>query len=229
MAKSKAQRRQPVDENVQASQELQILLRPIVQGTDFCNASQDRYWSDVVSDRGLIPSRLMESLSVIMFLARNVLHAQDAQRRYGVPASVLMSIALNLSAWGYGSLSDGNGWFEVEARRLVTSDRYRVAILSADDASLYVRKLDELGYCDEIDVGAEDILSPIEQYDLTACDLAGILPIGEYRAGRYRAVRSEAGRIELRPAMDMRELGRRQYEEVARTENSSTPGATKIA
>lgn len=171
--------------------------------TAFCRS--EREWSslDEAADLGLLPISLREHLTVIGFLAATVLDAQAAQRKYGVPASVLIAIGLAVSGWDASALPGGNGWFLKEAHYLARSGKFQPALGTAADVKSYLAALRWLGYFSNRHKGsfdADDVLSPIDDYDLRDCDVAGLLPLGEYSGTRYEATRDEGGTLELRPA-----------------------------
>lgn len=166
--------------------------------TAFCKLENGWSSEDEASDRGLLPPQLREPLGVVGFLMSTVLDAQQAQRDYGVPASVLISIGLSASGWCALSLPGGNSWFGKEARRLARSQRFRPALAQAANVRAYVTELDRLGYFgDKLGYGAEDILAPIDEYALMNCDVPGLLPSGEYSGTRWKATLDIAGKIQL--------------------------------
>lgn len=185
------------------------LLSPLIQSTDF------NY--DIVSEcenRGFITASVMEALSVAKFLSRTVLAAQKAQRIYGVPASFLISMGLYKSGWDVDSLiediqSDPEWlgcdccyspgilkWFMETAKSLAESPVYREALLLSPDVKAYAEKLFSLGFRYSIDM--EDILSPIDRYDLNECDLAALRCAGEYTKEQFTKYQDEDGSIRLR-------------------------------
>lgn len=178
---------------------------------------EDSYLEDC-EDRGLIPMKLNSSLIVARFLSLTILAAQDAQRQYGVPASVLISLALYLSGWEAHGLFESreaitnwpvqvHEWFLVKAKLLAESPQYSVARPLVNDLRAYVLKIFSVGVPDKSGdkIAGEDILSAIENHDLEECDLAGILFPTEYRKSRFEAVRDESGVMQLRP-FDLRKV-----------------------
>jgi hypothetical protein len=168
---------------------------------------------------GLIPQILQGSFVVLKFLSRTVLAAQKAQRCFGVPASVLIAIAINESAWEVDDLAvahartvagvscaccspDIEAWFLAKAKYLSESPEFRDAWPLVHDVRAYVLRLFSLGLGDELD--AQDIISIIEDYNLEECDLAALLPPGEYDRDTFTAVRDERGVMQLKP-FDLRE------------------------
>lgn len=144
-------------------------------------------------EKGLLPSLLLDSLRVLQFLSVTVLSAQKAQRSYGVRASVLLSMALLESSFDAhdllenGPLSDNNAgtispqidaWFMAKAKSLATSEQFKGAVAVNCDVKAYIRKLGELGFCEGLE--AADLCATVDRYDLDACDLAGMLPVGVY-------------------------------------------------
>ncbi len=154
-------------------------------------------------ERGLLPRHLLFCLAVLNFLSFAVLSAQKAQRRYGVRASVLLSMALDEFAFDIRHLArdpmicrdlDGrrsvspniNRWFLARARRLATAKAFRTSRGWWPSPRAYIFRLCELGFCNSFT--AEDLCSNIEVYGLKDCDLAGLLPIGEYASGEFDRV-----------------------------------------
>ena len=148
---------------------------------------------------------MMEPINLIAFLAATVIDAQRAQRKYGIPASILISIGLSLTAWNSADLPEGNQWFQNEAAKLALSPEFRTALPFVNDARSYLAELERLDYFRE-NYRADDILGPIERYDLAECDVAGFLPFGEYSGTRHDAIQDETGRVELRRALDLRDV-----------------------
>jgi hypothetical protein len=194
------------------------LLQPLILATDI---GSDKVVHDCIS-RGLLPISLVNAFEAIRFVSRTVLSAQRAQRAFGVPASVLMSIGMQECGMHdtsdlvysespnrnlHGSpVSNIDQWFIEKARDLATSAPLCEAIPLVDDVKLYVGKLCELGFCDRLD--AQDILNNIDSFHLEECDIAAILPAGQYSNEIFRAVRDDAGCMQLKPVWDLRELRR---------------------
>jgi hypothetical protein len=167
--------------------------------------------------RGFISGAIKESLIVAKFLSRTVLAAQAAQRLYGVPASVLISMALYESGWDAdGLLKNREGavewpgctccyspeiheWFLAKAKLLAESSPYSSALQLVGDVKAYLLKVYSLGLGSELDAG--DILSPIETYELKECDFAGWLDPGQYRTKYDSLYRSEKSSVSERDAM----------------------------
>ena len=156
---------------------------------------------------------------MMRFVCHTVLSAQKAQRKYGVPASVLISIAMHEVGWDPTDLMEGepllpdcgccisasvDNWFMDQARELAISKAYRGAMPLVHDVEAYVKKLSTLGFCCESD--AEDILNRIQGYELQDCDLAGILPPGQFSRDTFEPIRDSTGLVQLRPALDLRVL-----------------------
>lgn len=191
----------PWEEEMQA---LRTMLDPVVAAT---TCSRDEVLEPCFN-RGLLPGALIENFQMLRFVSRAVLFAQAAQRRFGVPASVLMAIGLGESGWNSTCLGrDAKqlaSWFWEKGRELAS--RYPTATRLALDGDFkaYVNKLQILGYCSCLD--AEDILGRIEPFNLDECDHAAILPPGQFDRRVFQAVRETSVRLELKPAMDLRDI-----------------------
>lgn len=171
------------------------IISQFIRGTDL-----DDQVREECGARGLMPQKLNEPLVIAKFLSRTILAAQAAQRVYGVPASVLISMALHESSWEAASLLKSAGdavewpgceccyspeiqqWFFTRAKLLI-SRKYSAALSLVADVKAYVSKICSIGLLDKFGskIDGGDILSPIENYDLEECDLAGWLAPGEYR------------------------------------------------
>ena len=171
-------------------------------------------------NRGLLPGHLLDSLRVLDFLAVTVISAQSAQRQYGVRASVLISMAIDESAFDVRGLvndpmifrepagertisHDIDKWFLNRARRLATTKALRKA-LPCVSVEHYIREICNLGFGDSMK--AEDLWANIETYHLEDCDRAGMLPIGEYSSDEYDLVRDAAGNFVGVEPSPLREL-----------------------
>lgn len=171
--------------------------------------------ADRCMERGLLPGHLLSCLHVLEFLSVTVLSAQKAQRALGVRASVLLSMALDESAFDVRGIARDpellqedyfnkrlisprvDQWFMKRAKMLA-GKRFKRA-LACTNAKTYLQRLSDLGYCDAFK--SSDLISNIESYELESCDLAGMLPIGEYYSGEYKSVKDQAGNvIGLRPS-----------------------------
>lgn len=163
------------------------------------------------TERGLIPGCLLESLQVLEFLCATVLSAQKSQRMYGVRASVLLAMAIDESAFNVRNLTrerqifsdrevEGHStspiidqWFFRRAKSLSTKI-FRPALNRNKNAKGYIESLCKLGYFED-SLKAQDLCSIIKTNKLEACDVAGMLPIGEYSRAKYEAVRDTAGNV----------------------------------
>ncbi len=161
-------------------------------------------------ERGLLPAHLLDCLGVLNFLSFAVLSAQRAQRKFGVRASVLLSIALYEFGHDIRDLARDpmlcsdrgdnrrrispniDRWFLARARRLATAKALRKA-LPCISPRRYIYQLCDFGFCDSLK--ADDLWSNIEEYHLDDCDLCGMLPIGEYLNGEFDKVTDRAGRV----------------------------------
>jgi hypothetical protein len=184
------------------------LISPLIRSTDF---NYDLV--DECGNRGFIPHMLADALGVAKFLSRTILAAQFAQRSYGVPASFLISIGLDESAWDADRLArlvDGSvewpgceccyspgiqRWFLETAKVLAESPKYRKARSLTSDVKAYAHKLCSLGFRSALDM--QDILDLIESYGLEECDLAALKQPGEYSRDEFTAVRDEKGGVKL--------------------------------
>lgn len=162
-------------------------------------------------NRGYLPLKLVDQLLAAKFLARTVLAAQKAQRSYGVPASVLISIAMQETTFEANRLTEkANGpvewpgcdccyspeihkWFMEKAAFLAESRRYRKAMKLLPDLDAYVKRIYSLGLGDHLD--AQDVLNDIDHHDLRECDLAALRQPGEYNKKEFEAVRGESGAV----------------------------------
>lgn len=170
------------------------------------------------TERGLLPGSLLTALEVLHFLSYTVLSAQNAQRAYGVRASVLLSMGLDESSFDICSLVDDSrlamesdderlsispaieGWFMKRAKLLATSKKYRSALRMVHCVKVYVHKIAELGFFDHFK--AEDILSNVEIFGLEHCDLGGMLPVGQFRSLKFEKICDPVGNIlSLRPSV----------------------------
>ncbi len=145
-------------------------------------------------DRGLIPECMFAYLETLEFLCATVLSAQKAQRIFGVRASVLLAMAMDEASYDFRGLTrDPNmfcdydpklhsvsreidRWFMRRAKQL-TAKRFQKA-LNSTNALFHLKLLSDLGYYDRI--RGEDLCSIVTTNNLEECDLAGMLPIGEY-------------------------------------------------
>jgi hypothetical protein len=159
-------------------------------------------------EKGLLPGPLLSALNVLQFLSCTVLSAQKAQRIYGVRASVLLAIALDESAFDANNLlrsgpllNEYSGepaispqidkWFLTRARVLATSKRFKAAMILNSDVKAYIYRICHLGFCD--DLRAEDLYQNVKTYELEACDLAGMVPLGRYAAFKFEKVYDARG------------------------------------
>jgi len=187
------------------------LLKPFIECADLITHEV----IDRCEKRGLLPIGLMDEFLTVLFVSCTVLSAQKAQRLYGVPASVLMSIALLEEGFDAGSLAGDqpliqccgccvppnlDKWFLEKAQHLAT---FREAMPLVDDVKRYIEKLRDLGFCEGLE--AEDLIANIENYHLEECDVAAILLPGQYDSTLFKVVRDDAGRAQLKPGMDLRE------------------------
>jgi len=187
------------------------LISPLIRSTNFND--------DLVSEcsaRGLLPAMLVDGLAVVKVVARTVLAAQAAQRIYAVPASVLISIAIDKSAFEAACLikdpenavewpgcdccysPEIQKWFLKTAALLAESRKYKEAMKLLPDLEVFVKKVHSLGFGSDLD--AEDILENITKYGLGECDLAGWLAPGEYRKKLNSVSWSDRKAIEERDA-----------------------------
>lgn len=82
---------------------------------------------------------------------------------------------------------------------LATSKRFRVAMNLSSNVKAYIRRICDLGFCDNLK--AEDLCQDVETYQLQACDLADMLPVGEYEIYAFDKVYDEFGSVvELKPS-----------------------------
>jgi hypothetical protein len=186
------------------------LISPLVQ-----NISFDHEIVEECVKRGFIPRCLAEPLIVVKFLSRTILAAQSAQREYRIPASFLIGLAIYESGWDAETLAknvegddateftscslDVQRWFLEVARVLAESPKYAKALPLADvDVKAYGMKLAALGFRDSLDM--EDILTPIENYNLQQCDLAALRSPNEYTQELFTQFRDEHGSRKLRAA-----------------------------
>lgn len=163
--------------------------------------------SERCSAKGLLPSHLVDYLVVLNLLSFTVLSAQKAQRKYGVRASVLLSMAIDESSFeirdlvsspnlireqeGRRSLSpDIDRWFLNRAKKLATSKAFKDA-LPCVAVREYIQAICESGFGDPMK--ALDLWSNIENYHLEDCDRAAMLPIGRYDSALYDQVKDAAG------------------------------------
>src|ERR1700722_16074416 len=165
--------------------------------------------SDRCLGRGLLPCQLLASLEVLSFLSFTVISAQKAQRQYGVRASVLVSMAMHEHGFDVRCLANDpmllreftgartispniDKWFMNRAKQLTRTKAQQKA-LDYPSVGAYVHKICELGFGDSS--MAMDILSNIQNYGLTDCDRAGMLPLGEYARGEFEDVRDNLGNL----------------------------------
>lgn len=205
---------QPMFTGVEGS--LFKLVLPTIQMIVQSNDSID----EQLTDRGLIPLRLMESLIVLKFVSATVLSAQRAQRKFGVPASVLMAMAMFEHCSDASNLTEGKSfatgccccvpsgiesWFIERAKLLSRSPKFREAMASAADVNSYLERLLSLGFFeDRLDMA--DVLAIVDHNDLRECDLAGELMPGEFARSRYATTRDHAGRVTFIPAVTAADL-----------------------
>ncbi len=168
-------------------------------------------------ERGFLPGALGEALTLVKFLSRTVLAAQGAQRAYGVPASFLIGVGIYDSGWDadrlcksvdHGSGSPGREphltpemrrYFMHTARLLAESKKYSGAMKFVHCVDVYAKELCSRGYRTRLDM--EDILSPIERYELRCCDLGAMLEPNEYNMWRFTEYRDACGARKLRPSL----------------------------
>jgi hypothetical protein len=92
------------------------------------------------------------------------------------------------------------------AQLLGTSDPFQEAMPFVNNVKMYVEKLSDLGFWNEFaELKVMDLPDNVASYCLEACDLAAILPAGHYDRNLFEDVRDDAGCVQLKPAMDMRE------------------------
>ena len=129
-----------------------------------------------------LPLLVADSVFVAGFLALAAPAAHNAQKRYRIPASVLLGKALyDTAGWRDSFLDEfpSSGgrvemavhlWFETEARAITGRRGVKAAIeqFASDPVSL-VRQLDKLKVLDPDD--AAEIISRIEMYHLKECDI----------------------------------------------------------
>lgn len=180
-----------------------------------CNPPFSYSASNRCTNRGLIPGCLLESLKVLEFLCATVLSAQKAQRMYGVRASVLLAMAIDEASFDVRNLTRDpqifcdreverhstspsiDRWFLCRAKALATK-LFRKALNCNKNAKSYVEALGRLGYFEEDYLKVQDLCSIVETNQLEECDLAGMLPIGEYSRGDYEAAEEPCWRGETR-------------------------------
>ncbi len=131
-------------------------------------------------ERGLLPGHLLDCLGALHFLSFAVLSAQKAQRRYGVRASVLLSMALDEFGHDIRDLardpmlcSDAGDvkrispsidrWFLARARRLATAKAFR-QVHQGPSPRRYIYEICEHGFGDSLK--ADDLWANIESYHL---------------------------------------------------------------
>jgi hypothetical protein len=184
--------------------ELLDLLAPYMNcAPAFAETAADR-----CMERGLLPGHLVDSLNVLGFLAVTVLSAQEAQRTSGVRASVLLSMALDESAFDARNLTHNatvlsesvglrevapaiDRWFHVRAKKL-TSKQFEPALRSTS-VRRYIDWICDLGFGKSMK--ARDLWSNVERYGLEECDRAGMLPLGRYFRWGYDLVRNDQGNL----------------------------------
>jgi hypothetical protein len=185
------------------------LIAPLIRSTNFSGELIDE-----CERRGYLPLKLMDGLAVVKFLLRTVLAAQSAQRIYKIPASVLLSIAMDHHGFMADNLiknlksavewpgcdccysPETLRWFMEMASQLAESRKYQKAMRLLPDIEKYVSKIYSLGMGDTMD--GEQILANIEEYGLEDCDLAASLQPGEYTKDIYKAVvDSTSGKVRL--------------------------------
>lgn len=126
----------------------------------------------------LIPYALSDSLAMMGTIAWIGPAAQNAQRVYGVPASLLMSMHITDYGWGEevpadpGDRFPGERHFLKEAKYLATSRRVRPALRLADSPVAYAWRLDELGFMKDAENAHKlrDVAALIVDYSLFECD-----------------------------------------------------------
>jgi len=173
--------------------------------------------------KGLLSTQLATSFELLKFLSRTVLAAQKTQRKYGVPASVLIAIAVNESAWEADDLCVGRRrlaawqgcdccyapdiemWFLTKGKHLSTSAKFRGAMPLVHDVKAYVHELCVLGLENGTWSYEGDLLDLIENFGLEQCDLAAILQPGEFSKRNYQAERDDRGVMQLKP-FDLRQF-----------------------
>jgi hypothetical protein len=171
-------------------------------------------------EKGLLPGHLLAALDVLQFLSCTVLSAQKAQRLYGIRASVLLAMALDESSFDANDLLKNgkllndysgeraispqvNDWFLARAKMLATSKRFRAAMSLSSNVKAYIHRICDLGFCDNLN--AEDLCQNVETYQLQECDLAGMLPVGEYETYAFDKVHDEFGTVvDLKPSKEGR-------------------------
>lgn len=175
--------------------------------------------------RGLLPGHLLSCLDVLEFLSYTVISAQKAQRRYGVRASVLLSMAIDEFSFDVRELARDptilrerddkrkispniDRWFLNRAKQLATRNPLKTA-LKSPSVKRYINWICDLGFGDSMK--ALDLWHNIEIYHLEECDMAGMLPVGEYVSDKYDKVEDEAGNttsLKLNPYWDLVEKAR---------------------
>jgi len=197
------------------------LMSSLIQGTEISENHLTQ-----CAERGLLPLKLANTFQILKFVSRTVLAAQKAQRKYAVPASVLIAMAAMESCYEADDLHlspkhlapwqgcqccyapDIEKWFLEKAKYLAESPEFRDAWAIVNDVKAYVLSLCSLGLKTCIYSGdglADDLLGIIEEYELEELDLAGILIAGDYNKTKYTAVRDESGVMQLKP-LDLREV-----------------------
>jgi hypothetical protein len=184
------------------------LVSPLIKSTNF-----DYDLVTECENRGYLPLKLMDGLHTVKFLSRTVLAAQKAQRTYGVPASVLISIAMDKSAFDADNLLENSQlavewpgcgccyspeilkWFMKMAERLTESPKCRNAMKLLPDISAYVKRLFSLKLGSNLD--AEDVLANVANYGLEDCDLAALRQPGEHRKSEFTPIRDKHGAVTL--------------------------------
>lgn len=197
--------------------EMLKLLTPLIRFSKCASREVIDKWEA----RGLLPMGLMDNFCAVLFISCTILSAQKAQRLFGVPASVLISMALDEIGFNAQDLAGDqsllqkcgccvapniDSWFMKRAQLLGTSDPFQEAMPFVNNVKMYVEKLSDLGFWNEFaELKVMDLPDNVASYCLEACDLAAILPAGHYDRNLFEDVRDDAGCVQLKPAMDMRE------------------------
>lgn len=180
---------------------LRDLLKPLVAATEMLSEAA----TTRCHTAGLIPLNMVHFLEGFIFTVKSVVAAQRAQRVYGVPCSYLIGSAIHESCWNADALCGGvDEWFLERARLLAVTPKFSRAMALADDAKVYAMKLRDLGFKD--DLYCRDIIGWIEDYGLDQCDAAAILPPSRFSRDIFEVCHDAAGRLQLKPAFDLRDL-----------------------
>ena len=146
-----------------------------------------------VADDGIpnvLPSRLVNALSVLVVVSHITEAAQNAMRAYSVPASFLIGEYIAIDGFN-PTIEEGERFaaerrFLREARNLATDESLSAALELAGSPIAYARRLCELGYFDLSTLF--DVASYIAEFDLADCD-------SRYRLDPFKVSIEEAARL----------------------------------